>query len=212
MKKGILLFSIVSFMSISVFAQPDPGQTVTNSTKAIEDLIGNSQNQIPKWLLDTAQGILVVPNYNGNSGQGVYAVKNNGKWSLPVLANVKTNGNANLSGGNLLVVVYMPGAGTDGLKSGNITSAGNGVAAGPAGNQSASSFNEPRTNVEYIYVGKPGNVKGVKLDQVEVSADASAMTKYYGSSNASVGKITSGQVSNAPGDAKNFQGTLQGKS
>jgi lipid-binding SYLF domain-containing protein len=210
--KKIVLFSLISLMSVSLFAQPNPDQTVNNATKALEDLIGNSQNQIPKWLLDTAQGILVVPNYNGKPGQGVYSVKNNGKWSLPVLANVKTNGNANVPKDNgLLVVVYMPGAGTDGLKSGNITSAGNGVAAGPSGNQSASSFNEPRKNIEYIYVGNPGNVKGVKLDQVEVIADTSAMTKYYGSSNASIDKIMSGQVK-APYDAKNFQSTLQSKS
>jgi len=209
MKRIVVLFSLIFLMSISLFAQPNPDQTVNNATKALDDLIGNSDDQIPKWLLDTAQGILVVPNYNGSLGQGVFAVKNNGKWSLPVLANVKTNGNA--IGGNLLVVLYMLGAGTDGLKSGNITSAGNGVDAGPSGNQSASSFNKPKKNVEYIYVGKPGSVKGVKLDQVAVNADTSAMTKYYGSNNASIGKIMSGQAS-APDDAKNFQNTLQSKS
>jgi len=209
MKKGIYFFTIISLMIFSSFAQ-NPDQILKNAQNALDKVIGNSDNQIPKWLLDRAEGILVVPDYNTKSVQntGVFTMRSNYKWGLPVIAKVQTPGVSMKKGDNLLIVLFMPGVGSINITQGNVTVPGNIILAGPKGNQRESSFNQPLNDREYAYAGKTGNMRGVTLSEIQGSDDSTAMTQLYGSG-VNTGKVLTGQVSSAPKSANDYRGTLQ---
>lgn len=209
MKKYLFVFSIISTMTFSAIAQ-NPDQTLKDAKNALDKVIGNSHNQIPKWLLDRAEGILVIPDFNSKSMQntGVFTMRSNFKWGLPVISKVQTPGVSTNKGDNLLIVLFMPGIGSINITQGNVTIPGNIISAGPNGNQNESSFKQPFNEREYAYIGKPKNVRGATLNEIQGSADSASMTQLYGAG-VNTGKVLTGQVSNVPKSVTDYREALQ---
>lgn len=207
MKKLLMIISAsVVLMSFCSFAD-DNSTTVKNASDMLDKIFGGSSDQIPKWLLDRAEAITIVPNYKNQTGQSVYSIRINNKWSLPVLSNVKTTGTTP-SNENQLIIITMPGKGSADLRNGNVVLSGGGLVPGPSGTTSESSFKQATSNISFAYTGKDDKITGADLTEAQIGTDVSAMTNYYGAS-AILGKVLNNQLPTIPGEAKDFQSKLQ---
>lgn len=210
---GLLFVLITTFIFPATIYSKSAEEISNDATKIVNDVFGTSDNSIPKWLLDKAQAVLVIPDYdkNGNENQGIFAVRaDNSTWSLPSIAKVNTGKAAN-DDAESIVLLFIAGKAYDDLHKGNAIVAGSGLEAGPAGTQDEKSFDSHGNDIVYVYSVNDNKAKGSSIDQVVVTSDSTGNKDLYGK-DVTMEQITSQDIPNPPKDAVQFQATLNGQS
>jgi lipid-binding SYLF domain-containing protein len=211
---GLLLVLIATFFFPSASYSNDAKDVSDNATKIVNDIFGTTEESIPKWLLDKAQAVLVIPDYNknGKENQGIFAVRadDNGTWSLPSIAKV-TTGTATNDDAESLVLLFMTGQAYDDLHKGNTIVAGKSLEAGPAGTTDEKSFEGPDNDIVYVYSVKDNKAKGTSVDQVVVTSDNTGNKDLYGK-DVTMEQITNQDISDPSEKAVQFQATLNAQS
>jgi lipid-binding SYLF domain-containing protein len=210
---GLLFVLITTFFYPATIYSKNAEDISNDATKIVNDVFGTSDESIPKWLLDKAQAVLVIPDYNknGKENEGIFSVRaDNGTWSLPSMAKVTTGKTSN-DDVESLVLLFIAGKAYDDLHKGNVIVAGNGLEAGPAGTQDEKSFKGNDNEIVYVYSVKDNKAKGSSIDQVVVTSDSTANKDLYGK-DVTMEQITSQDIPNPPKKAVQFQATLNGQS
>ncbi len=191
-------------------AYSDDAKSISDdATKIVNDVFNNNSESIPKWLLDKAQAVLVIPDFNNGDeqNQGIFSVRTgDDNWSLPSMANVTITGSLS-DDAESIVILFMKGKGNDNLRKGNTIVSGNGVKPGPSGNVNENDFNQPDNDVVYVYSLKDKKATGAALQQVAVTSDNNANKELY-DKDTSVEQIINNQIENPPEKAVQFQATL----
>lgn len=207
----LFLFSL-SFMYLPAYSK-DANGISDDATKIVNDVFGDNSESIPKWLLDKAQAVLVIPDFNENDeqNQGIFSVRtSDDNWSLPSMANVATTGSLS-DDAKSIVILFMKGKGSDNLRKGNAIVSGNGIKPGPSGNVNENDFNQPDNDIVYVYSIKDKKATGAALQQAAVTSDNDANKELY-NKDTSVDQIINKQIDNPPDKAVQFQATLNNQS
>jgi lipid-binding SYLF domain-containing protein len=209
---GLLLILIATFFFPSAIYSNSANDVSDNATKIVNDIFGTTDESIPKWLLDKAQAVLVIPDYNkkGKESEGIFAVRaDNGTWTLPSIAKVITGKSSN-DDVESLVLLFMTGKAYDDLHKGNAIVAGKTLEAGPTGKTDEKSF-DPDNDIVYVYSVKDNKAKGTSIDQVVVNSDSTGNKDLYGK-DVTMEQITNQDISNPSEKAVQFQATLNAQS
>lgn len=210
---GLLFVLIATFFYPSAIYSNSTKDISDNATKIVNDIFGTTQESIPKWLLDKAQAVLVIPDYNknGKENNGIFAVRaDNGTWSLPSIAKVITGTAAN-DNIKSLVLLFMTGKAYDDLHKGSVIVTGKSLEAGPAGSTDEKSFNRPDNEIVYVYSVKDNKAKGASIDQAVVTSDNTGNKDLYGK-DVTMKQISSQDIASPSKNAVQFQATLNAQS
>lgn len=186
MMLGMLLLTTTSAMAYG------PAETMVDSEQVLNELMAIPARQIPKKLLDEAQGIVIVPNVikigfiaGARRGHGVVLVRDQeGEWSLPQFVTL-TGGSVGWQAGiqgTDVVLVFTSRQSVDGLFRGKFTiGVDAAVTAGPVGREAAAGTDTELRSEIYSYSRSRGLFVGVALDGSALDVDYEAHNYIYGS-------------------------------
>jgi lipid-binding SYLF domain-containing protein len=184
---------------------------IQDSTSVLSDIATGPDQGIPQYLLDRAEGIVVIPDLvrggfvvGANHGRGVISVHDRTAhtWSQPAFVE--------MTGGSIgwqigvesvdLVLVLMNKDGVNSLLQDRFTIGGTAsVAAGPVGRSAKAATDAQLSSEILAYSRAKGLFAGLTLEGAAVHADDSANRAFYGET--SITTILSGP-SNAPASGR----------
>ena len=183
---------LLVFMASSTVALAGPRQEaiLLNATQVMNELHNAPDQNIPKWLLDRAYAVIVVPDvlkvsvvFGGRRGTGVMVIrKDDGSWSNPVFVNL-TGGSVGFQIGvqsTDVMLVFTSRAGIEGIVGGKVTlGADASVAAGPVGRQTEAATDVGMNAQVYSYSRNKGLFAGVSLDGSALTVNQRYDADYY---------------------------------
>ncbi len=185
---GVLLIACVTCSA--AWAGPRQEATLLNATEVMNELHSAPDQNVPKWLLDRAYAVVVVPNVlkvsvvlGGRRGTGVMVIRNeDGSWSNPVFVNL-TGGSVGFQIGvqsTDVMLVFTSRVGIEGIMGGKVTlGADASVAAGPVGRQTEAATDIGMNAQVYAYSRNKGLFAGVSLDGSALTINRSYDADYY---------------------------------
>jgi lipid-binding SYLF domain-containing protein len=165
-------------------------EKVQEAIMVCQDLIGQSEEGIPKALLHNAQAIAVIPGVvkaayivGGQHGKGVLlARQKNGAWSYPVFINL-TGGSIGFQVGAEkadIILVFKDWRSVRTIAQGKFTLGGDAsVAAGPVGAGTSASTDIKFEAEVYSYSKAKGLFGGISLKGAALQIDKDADAKFY---------------------------------
>lgn len=177
-------------MSVPLFAQ-GPAESVVSSEQVLSELMAIPGRQIPRQLLEQAQGIVIVPNVikigfvaGVRRGHGVVMVRDaDGEWSLPQFV-ILTGGSIGFQAGvqgTDVVLVFTTRKGVEGLMRGKFTvGVDASVSAGPVGRETAAGTDQTLRAEIYSYSRSRGLFLGASVDGSALEIDHASHVSYYG--------------------------------
>ncbi|HVY23849.1 MAG TPA: lipid-binding SYLF domain-containing protein [Steroidobacteraceae bacterium] len=183
-----LLLSLL--FSTLALAGPRQEATLLNAVEVMNELHAAPDQNIPKWLLDRAYAVIVVPNVlkvsvvlGGRRGTGVMVIrKDDGTWSNPVFVNL-TGGSVGFQVGvqsTDVMLVFTSRQGVEGIIGGKVTlGADASVAAGPVGRQTEAATDIGMNAQVYAYSRSKGLFAGVSLDGSALTINRKYNAEYY---------------------------------
>lgn len=191
MLRYLLLTAILAGgMSTPTFAT-GPAASVLESEQVLNELMAIPARQIPRRLLDSAEGIVIIPNVikigfigGVRRGHGVLMVRDaEGEWSLPQFV-VLTGGSVGFQAGiqgSDVVLVFTTRKGVEGLTRGKFTIGVDAAAsAGPVGRDAAVGTDATLLSEIYSYSRSRGLFAGVSIDGSALEIDQASHAAYYG--------------------------------
>lgn len=194
MRKLLGLILGLMLLATSSASANSPAETIADAEQVLNELMAIPARQIPKRLLDEAQGIVIVPNVikigfiaGARRGLGVVLVRDqDGEWSLPQFVTL-TGGSVGWQAGiqgTDVVLVFTSRQGVDGLFRGKFTvGVDAAVTAGPIGREAAVGTDSELRSEIYSYSRSRGLFVGVALDGSALDVDYDAHNFFYGSPN-----------------------------
>lgn len=191
MRRSLILLLVLGTLQSAVWAN-EPGDTVRLSEQVLGELMAIPARQIPRRLMDEAQGIVIVPNVvkigfiaGARRGHGVVLVRDaEGEWSLPQFVTL-TGGSVGWQAGvqgTDIVLVFTTRKGVEGLLRGKFTiGVDAAVTAGPVGREMAAGTDATLQSEIYSYSRSRGLFLGVAVDGSALEIDNEAHVFYYGS-------------------------------
>lgn len=186
-----------------------PAESIAESEQVLNELMAIPARQIPRRLLDSAEGIVIVPNVikigfigGVRRGHGVVLVRDaEGEWSLPQFVTL-TGGSVGFQAGiqgSDVVLVFTTRKGVEGLTRGKFTiGVDAAAAAGPVGRETAVGTDATLLSEIYSYSRSRGLFAGVSIDGSALEIDHAAHAAYYG--------MPTGQVpARIPGEAADLR-------
>jgi len=187
----LLTLGSAFYGATSAFAN-EPGDTVRQSEQVLGELMAIPARQIPRRLMDEAQGVVIVPNVvkigfiaGARRGHGVVMVRDaEGEWSLPQFVTL-TGGSVGWQAGvqgTDIVLVFTTRKGVDGLLRGKFTVGVDAAAtAGPVGREMAAGTDATLRSEIFSYSRSRGLFLGVAIDGSALEIDHEAHAYFYGS-------------------------------
>ena len=185
------------------------------ATQVLNDLKGSRDQGIPKWLLQRAYGIAVIPGltkvaffFGARRGHGVLVVrKPDGRFSSPVFITI-TGGSFGFQWGvqkTDLVLVFTSRKGVAGLSGGKLTlGASASVAAGPVGRQASAATVQTFNAAVYSYSHNKGLFAGIAVGGAELTVDNGADADFYQQPHVHASQIMAGTVASDNSAATQF--------
>jgi lipid-binding SYLF domain-containing protein len=186
---GLLVATGIASATETTDAQKQ-GKKLTEATAVYHDLIGATDREVPKQLLENCKCIVVVPGvlkaaigYGAQHGSGAMACRNAKGWSAPAFVNI--------SGGSVgfqlgaestdLVLFLMTDRGARSLINGSgITLGGKAsVAAGPFGRSGEAATNLELKSEIYSYGKSKGLFAGLSVEGAHLGTNSKDITSYY---------------------------------
>ena len=217
----IVLWTVV----VGVVAAPsvlsaDPSEEskrITESIAVLEGLTSTPDSAIPKYVLDRAEAVVVIPTLvkggfvvGAEHGRGVMSVRHRqtDDWSPPVFVT--------LTGGSIgwqiglqavdLVLVVMNREGVDDLLRSEFTLGGNAsVAAGPVGRSAEASTDALMGAKILAYSRARGLFAGATLEGSSLRSDDDAIRRFYGRDVSAEALAARTDMPNAPVAAKQWR-------
>lgn len=193
-----MLLAIMSVWSANGLATAnEPSDTVRQSEQVLGELMAIPARQIPKRLMDEAQGVVIVPNVvkigfiaGARRGHGVVLTRDaEGEWSLPQFVTL-TGGSVGWQAGvqgTDIVLVFTTRKGIEGLLRGKFTIGVDAAAtAGPVGREMAAGTDATLQSEILSYSRSRGLFLGVAIDGTALEIDHEAHAYYYGSPSSQV--------------------------
>lgn len=208
---------LLTLILIPVLSNAKDSEDISNDAiDIIRKAIGSADKSIPEWLLDRAQAIVILPDYqsDGKENQAIFSVRtSNGTWSQPSMAKSKISGpDQNKKNQDAVVLLFMKGNGNDDLRKGNAIISGNGIESGPGGNLDKSDFDGPDNNVVFAYsINGNNEATGADFDQIGIQSDSDANKDLY-KKDVSLDQILNYKVTDPPEKATELQAILNGLS
>lgn len=188
-----LVLAVLFFGSVSsTLLANGPAEAVVDSEQVLSELMAIPARQIPRKLLEEAQGIAIIPNVikigfvaGARRGHGVVMVRDaEGEWSLPqfvALTGGSVGWQAGIQGTDV-VLVFTTRKGVEGLMRGKFTVGVDAAAtAGPVGREAAVGTDATLQSEIYSYSRSRGLFLGVALDGSMLDIDHESHAFYYGS-------------------------------
>jgi SH3 domain-containing YSC84-like protein 1 len=187
----LLTTMLVGGLSTPSFAT-GPAESIVESEQVLNELMAIPARQIPRRLLDSAEGIVIIPNVikigfigGVRRGHGVVLVRDaEGEWSLPQFVTL-TGGSVGFQAGiqgSDVVLVFTTRKGVEGLTRGKFTIGVDASAsAGPVGRDAAVGTDATLLSEIYSYSRSRGLFAGVSIDGSALEIDHAAHSAYYGS-------------------------------
>jgi len=173
----------------------DEIERIDKSITVLRDLTSTPDNGIPQYLLERAEGIVVIPNLvkggfvvGAKHGTGLVSVRerNRNTWSEPAFIHM-TGGTIGWQIGvqsTDLVLLVMNRKGVDDLLSDKFTLGGSlSVAAGPVGRSGDAATDAKVSSQILAYSRSKGLFAGATLDGSAIHADDSGNEAFYGRKN-----------------------------
>jgi len=188
----------------------------SNDAAAVfNEIMGATDNAIPKELIDKAQAIAVFPSvlkaafiFGGTEGKGVISRRTAGGWSTPAFFNLGGGSFGAQIGADKTdyVLLVMNDKGLNGLLSDKFQIGGEvGVAAGPIG-RTASAATDAQLEAEILsYSRSKGLFAGVDLNGTAITPDNKLNEAFYGMK---AKDVLNGAVASIPQGVSTFPQTL----
>lgn len=203
-------------------AYADETERVQKSIVVLQELTGAEDADIPQYILDRAEAIVVIPSFKkagfiigAEHGKGILSVRDRAtrSWSPPAFVKM-TGGNFGAQIGVEsveLVFVVVERSGIDALLSNKFTFGGElSVAAGPVG-RTARAGTDVRLEAKILaYSRSKGLFAGAALNGTTLHTDDDGNRKFYGRPLGTRDIVTGKQLkpSEIPAVAKQWQNTL----
>ena len=198
----------------------DETKRITESIEVMESLNATPDSAIPKYVLDRAEAIVVIPTLvkggfvvGAEHGRGVLSVRNEKtrQWSPP--------GFVTLTGASIgwqiglqsvdLVLVVMNRDGVDDLLRSEFTLGGNAsVAAGPVGRSAEASTDALMGAKILAYSRAKGLFAGATLEGSSLRSDDDANRRFYGQEMSATALAESPGLPKAPAAVKQWRAAL----
>ncbi len=173
-------------------APPEEIQRIENSTTVLRELTSTADDNIPQYLLQRAEGIVVIPTLvkggfivGAKHGRGILSARQTGtrQWSLPVFVTM-TGGSIGWQIGVQsvdLVLLVMNQSGVSSMLDDKFTLGGTlSVAAGPVG-RSAEAATDAKLNSQILaYSRAQGLFAGATLEGSALHPDKDSNRAFYG--------------------------------
>jgi lipid-binding SYLF domain-containing protein len=187
-----LVVGVVAAPSVLSAAPSEESKRITESIAVLEGLTSTPDSAIPKYVLDRAEAVVVIPTLvkggfvvGAEHGRGVMSVRHRrtADWSPPIFVK--------LTGGSIgwqiglqaidLVLVVMNRDGVDDLLRSEFTLGGNAsVAAGPVGRSAEASTDALMGAKILAYSRAKGLFAGATLEGSSLRSDDDAIRRFYG--------------------------------
>lgn len=203
-------------------ADPDDIETVQEAIETLNKLTNIPADAIPQWILERAQGIIVIPSLmkggfivGGQHGKGIMSVRDSGRnaWSAPAFIKM-TGGSFGAQIGLEsveLVLVVMNQEGVRELLQDKVTLGGSlSVSAGPVG-RTAKAATDAQFDAKILaYSRSKGLFAGATLEGTALQSDEEANQEFYGKHLGTRAIVLEHQadIMKAPHVAKEWQMTL----
>lgn len=163
---------------------------VDTSSQIMDEVMSITGKSIPKWILQEAQGIAIVPGMlkggfivGVRHGRGVMVVREeSGKWKLPIFIRI-TGGSIGWQAGvqsTDYILVFKTKNSVNNIMKGKFTIGGDlAAAAGPIGREATAATDTSLKAEIYSYSRSRGLFAGASLDGSAVSIDQDATSQYY---------------------------------
>lgn len=193
MRMFLVVAAAVAFSAVTMpsVRANGPAETMVESEQVLSELMAIPGRQIPRSLLERAQGIAVIPNVikigfvaGARRGHGVVLVRDaDGEWSLPQFVTL-TGGSVGWQAGiqgTDVVLIFTTRKGVDGLMNGKFTvGVDASVAAGPVGREAAAGTDATLQSEILSYSRSRGLFVGASLEGTALEIDHDAHLFYYG--------------------------------
>ena len=167
---------------------------LADATLALQDFEGDSTSAIPPQILQSAQGVIVVPNmirvgfiFGVRRGRGVALIRSeNGEWSNPMFVTITGGSIGAQIGGESTNVVLVFGnrRSVRNISNGKFTLGGDiTVTAGPLGRGSRGATDLTFTSEVFSYAHGRGLFAGVAFEGAKIDVDHAANQRYYSNAN-----------------------------
>lgn len=190
---GLSLAVALLLANGAVQAGPREDTQVLKAMDVLDQSTKIPENGIPAYLLDKAQGVLIMPNVvkagfliGGRHGHGVLLVRcKDGSWSNPVFVTL-SGGSVGWQGGIQsadLILVFKTAAGVERILQGKgkLTLGGDvSIAAGPVGRQSSAATDAMLKAEIFSYSRSRGLFLGLSLEGDGLFVNWNGNTNYYG--------------------------------
>ena len=215
-----LAVGVVAMPSVLSAAPSEESKRITESIAVLESLTSTPDAAIPKYVLDRAEAVVVIPTLvkggfvvGAEHGRGVMSVRHRqtDDWSPPVFVT--------LTGGSIgwqiglqavdLVLVVMNRDGVDDLLRSEFTLGGNAsVAAGPVG-RSAEAATDALMGAKILaYSRAKGLFAGATLEGSSLRSDDDAIQRFYGRGISAKALAERTDMPNAPLAARQWRAAL----
>jgi len=194
-----MLFWRRTLVALVVTAAAFPGQGYGQSAEenkladaalALQDFRRDSSSAIPPQILQSAQGVVVIPNmiragciFGWRRGRGVAVVRSeNGEWSNPMFVTITGGSVGAQIGGESTNVVLVFGnrRSVRNIGSGKFTLGGDvSVTAGPLGRGSRGATDLTFTSEVYSYARGRGLYAGAAFEGAKLDVDHAANQRFY---------------------------------
>jgi lipid-binding SYLF domain-containing protein len=190
------------------------------ATQVLADTQAMPDQRMPDWLLQRAQGIVVMPSvikgaliFGGQGGKGVLTIRDaQGRWSNPVFVTL-AGGSFGWQGGveaSDIILVFTTRRSVEGLTGGKVTlGADASVAAGPVGRQVSGATDMQLDAEVYSYSRSKGLFLGLAIDGSVLTIDHKANASYYQRPGVLASDIIAGNAPAAPASAQRLLDTLR---
>jgi lipid-binding SYLF domain-containing protein len=186
----LICWGILMCSSATVTAQSREDQIVRQSLEVLKEIMAIPVNGIPRYMLNDAQAVAIIPNVikgsfvvGARNGNGVVMIRDeDGGWHAPDFIS--------LTGGNIgwqvglqstdIVLVFKTRKSVEGLLTGRMTlGADAAIAAGPLGRQASAATDSGLGAQIYSYSRSRGLFAGVSFDGSVIRTDPLANATYY---------------------------------
>ena len=201
----LCLVTAPTFAQIKVGRANDARRHSEDAAAVFNEIMGASDNAIPKELVDKAQAIAVFPGVlkaafivGGRGGKGVVSRRTNGGWSAPAFFNLKGGSVGFQIGADKTdyVLLIMNEKGLNKLLEDKVELGGDlGVAAGPVGRE-VSAATDVQLGAEILtYSRSRGAFAGASLKGTVITPDNDLNRAFYG---INAGEVLNGGVNGTP--------------
>lgn len=189
--KAVLFAILVTFaMQLPANALTETREEVIESAEVFHELVSESDNRIPSWLVQDAHAIAIITNIKhggfllgGRRGDGLMVTRlQNGNWSNPAFLNL-TGGSIGLQAGfklSDLILIFPTKSSWDDVLSEDFELGGSvSGTAGPVGKTARESL-ESFEDTIYTYSHSEGLFGGVALEGSKLAFDQDDNLNFYG--------------------------------